>query len=97
MKPKIFKASGIFISIGSAIFGAYWIWVFATSNGPDRGRFIAPLFFCGLPLSILGQIAGFGFMMAGKGIWYEAFPIIICYFFQWQFAGRWLYRKGACV
>jgi hypothetical protein len=97
MKSKILKASGILISLGSALFAIYWIWAFASSTSPDRALFIAPLFFCGLPLTVAGHIVGFGFMIAGKGLWYDALPIIICYLFQWQFIGRWLYRKGVCV
>lgn len=94
VKSKILKVSGILISLGSAVFGAYWIWVFAGSTGPDRAIHIAPLFFCGLPLTVAGQIVSFGFQMAGKGVWYGALPIIVCYFFQWQFIGLWLYRKS---
>jgi len=93
VKSKILKASGIFISLGSALFGAYWVWLFAGSTSPDRAIHIAPLFFCGLPLTIAGQIVSFGFMTAGKGAWYSALPIMVCYFLQWQLIGFWFYRK----
>jgi len=94
MKSKILKAGGILISMSSIVLGVHWIWQFAQSTGPDRSLFIAPLFFCGLPLTILGHIAGAVSMMAGRGLWYDAVPIFICYLFQWQLIGLWLYRKS---
>jgi hypothetical protein len=91
------KVSSILISLGSAIFAVYWILKFASSTSPDRVLFVAPLFFCGLPLTIIGNVFGFVFQLAGKGLWYYELPIIICYFIQWQFIARWLYRKSVYV
>ena len=97
MKAKALKVSGIAVSLGSALFGVYWVVVFVRSTSPDRELFLAPLFFCGLPLTFIGNLLGAVFLMAGKALWYHALPVIICYFAQWQFVARWLYRKGACA
>ena len=93
MKSTVFKVSGILVSLGSAICGGYWVLAFVRSTSPDKGLFLAPLFFCGLPLTFIGNLLGFGFLIAGKEFWYYAL-LITCYFVQWQFVARWLYRKG---
>jgi hypothetical protein len=97
MKPKIFRLSGILISLCSAAWGVYWVLKFAGSGSPDRSLLIAPLFFFGLPSTFIGHVIGVGFLMTGSGVWYCALPTIICYFVQWQLIAWWLYHKGANV
>jgi hypothetical protein len=94
MKPKIFRLSGILISLCSAAWGVYWVLRFARSSSPDSSLLISPLFFLGIPLTFIGNMVGGALLMAGKGLWYCVLPTIICYFAQWQLVARWLYRKG---
>ncbi|MGD1019601.1 MAG: hypothetical protein ABSA12_09805 [Verrucomicrobiia bacterium] len=94
MKARILKVSGLLVSLGSIAFGIYWVVQFGQSDSPDRSLLIAPLFFLGLPLTFIGNMVGGILLMAGKGLWFYALPIMICYFGQWQLVARWLYRKG---
>lgn len=94
MKSTVLKAGGILISVSSVLLGIHWLWQFAQSTGPDRSLFIAPIFACGFPLTVLGSFVAFGFTMAGHGLWYDAVPVFICYLLQWQLISLWLYRKG---
>ena len=90
----ILRAVAISISIISAIFGSYWVLQFSQCTSPDRAVVIAPLFFCGFPLTFLGNLVSMILLTAGKGYWYDSLPIIICYFVQWQAISWYIYRKG---
>ena len=94
MRSTLLKVSAVLISLGSFVFGVYWVWVLVTSRSPDRSIYVAPLLFFGLPLTIVGQVVSFGLMMAGGDVGVFTSPIIICYFFQWQYVAWWLYRRG---
>lgn len=83
------KSLGLAISLGSALLGFYFVRGFGASHGPDYMLSVAPLFFLGLPTTILGNILGLFFGVGG-----HAAGIILAYFAQWQFVAWRLYRIG---